>query len=59
MAWKRNENIEEMYSLYLKGDSLKQVGDAYGVTRQSVWELFNRNGFATRKNREHLPYIMF
>ena len=59
MAWKKNNKAKEMYQLYLSGVSLEQVGIAYGVTRQSVWGLFQYRGWGMRSRKQPLPYILF
>lgn len=48
MGKKRNPIYEEMYSDYLIGLSLAQVGAKYGVTRQCVYKAFAKRGFQLR-----------
>ena len=48
---------QEMYNLYLDGLSLQQVGKAYGVTRQSVYDGFKTRGFKLR-NKKLLPFVI-
>lgn len=59
MAYKKNEKADEMYRLYQSGHSLEQVGKAYGVTRQSVYELFKNRGMALRGKQKPLPYMIY
>lgn len=47
-----------MYDLYLRGFSLAQVAEAFGVTRQSVFKMFSRRGFELRA-KEPLPFRVF
>lgn len=37
-----------MYALYQGGYSLEQVGRAFGITRQSVYDMFSRRGWTLR-----------
>ena len=54
----KNEMYEKMYELYLSGKSLSQVGNVFGVTRQSVYAGFNRRGYSMRPKKE-LPFITY
>lgn len=38
----------DMYESYMSGLSLAQVGERYGMTRQSVYEGFKRRGYVLR-----------
>lgn len=60
MGWKKCDanRLEAMYDLYQQGFSLALVGKAFGVTRQSVYELFKNNNKATR-NKKKLPFLWF
>lgn len=40
--------LAEMHQAYLDGASLSQVGDKFGITRQSVFNLFKYHGLPTR-----------
>ena len=59
MAWKRSKRIDEMHSLYLEGNSLESVASVFGVSRQSVYELFKNNGKAMRGKKKPLPFVLF
>jgi HNH endonuclease/Helix-turn-helix domain of resolvase len=54
----QNKRAQEMYDLYLQGYSLEQVGKAYNITRQSVYQIFARRDFAMRQIQP-LPYFVF
>lgn len=54
----QNERASKMYELYLQGYTLEEVGKAWGVSRQSVYEIFKIRGFALREKKA-LPYIIF
>lgn len=47
-----------MYALYRAGYSLEQVGRTFGVTRQSVYEMFKRRALALRA-KTYLPSIEY
>jgi hypothetical protein len=49
----------KMYALYNEGYSLAQVGAAFGVTRQSVYDRFHVRGLALRPKQKPLPFIMW
>lgn len=42
----------DMYESYMSGLSLAQVGERYGMTRQSVYEGFKRRGYVLRTKNE-------
>jgi hypothetical protein len=48
-----------MYAVYREGKSLEDVGDAFGVSRQSVYERFRRQKLELRKRPAPLPFIEF
>lgn len=48
----------EMYDLYLEGYSISQVGRAFGVSRQTVFQRFKRAGKKLR-SKTFLPFIIF
>lgn len=50
--------VEAMYAVYLAGDSLAAVGEAFGVSRQSVYELFATRKLALR-TKSLLPFVIF
>ena len=54
----KNELYKEMYSQYLKGYSLSELGKMFGMTRQSVYSGFNRREFQMRTKKE-LPFQSF
>lgn len=58
MAWPRNKKIDEMHEMYIAGYSLSKVAEFYGVSRQSVYELFKNNGKKTRELKK-LDYVEF
>lgn len=59
MPAKRNDDkAKSMFELYKKGFSLEQVGNAFGVTRQSVYKMFKKRNFKLR-NSKKLPFIIF
>jgi HNH endonuclease len=47
-----------MYAMYQGGASLAQVGVAFGVTRQSVFKVFDARGLALRA-KTFLPFVVF
>ncbi len=49
---------EQMYQMYEQGYSLEQIGQIWGVTRQSVFDMFRRRGWELRKKKE-LPVVVF
>jgi len=55
---KKSQQAIEMYSLYEAGQSLESVANSYGVSRQSVFELFARRGFVLR-TATLLPHFEF
>lgn len=58
-APRKDEMADAAYSLYKEGLSLTGVADRFGVTRQSIYELFKRRGMALRSRPEPLPAIHF
>ena len=52
------KRVADMYALYQRGNSLSQVGKAYGITRQSVYGLFKKRGLAMR-SKYYQPHIVF
>lgn len=48
-----------MHALYMEGNSLQQVANVYGVTRQSVYGLFEYNNLEIRKKTKKLEFIEF
>lgn len=50
-------NTEDMYKLYQEGYSLEQVGKAYGVSRQSVFERFKRKKLKLRE-KNFKPFVL-
>ena len=55
---KNNEEVAEMYELYLQGYSLADVAKTYGRTRQSVWSVFKTRGYPLRK-KKFLPFVIY
>lgn len=53
------ERIIDMYSIYQQGNSLAAVAEAYDRTRQSVFELFKRNGLKLRPQRKPKAFVEF
>lgn len=53
-----NSKVTEMYIQYKKGYSLSEVGQMFGITRQSVYECFRRREFKLRKLKK-LPFLTF
>ena len=48
----------EMYDLYLQGYSVSQVGKAFNVSRQTVFQRFKRASKKLR-SKTFLPFMMF
>lgn len=48
MAYPKNKFAQEMYKMYLDGYSLEDIGNFYGKSRQSVYELFKNRGWKMR-----------
>lgn len=45
------KNLDKAYALYLKGTSLKELGDKYGgVTSQYISQVFGKHGLQARKS---------
>lgn len=42
----KNQLYEEMYRVYLKGYSLQEVAEQFGITRQAVYTGFKRRGLS-------------
>jgi hypothetical protein len=57
-AHRQDAKADEMYQLYNDGFSLAQVGAAFGVTRQCVYKMFAKRGFALREKKP-LPFVMW
>lgn len=55
---RKDEEARRMYALYQEGYSLAQVARTWGITRQSVYDIFKRRGWALRK-RKFLPTISY
>lgn len=59
MANKRkDEQYKEMYDWYKKGYSLEKVGEAFNLTRQSVYAGFKNRGYKLRE-KNSLPFQEF
>ena len=54
----KNKLYEEMYDWYKQGYSLQQVGEMYGISRQSVYTGFKRRKYLLREKKE-LPFVTF
>ena len=52
------ETTKKMYDLYQQRYSLSQVGKAFGVSRQTVYERFKRRKLKMR-TIQPLPFVMF
>lgn len=60
MSARRNDaKARNMYEAYQNGLSLAEVGKQFGVTRQSVYDVFTRRGYELRKRPAPLPSVMF
>jgi hypothetical protein len=57
-APRNDEKANAMYSLYQEGHSLSQVGKAFSTSRQGVFKMFAKRGFAMR-TVEPLPFIIW
>jgi hypothetical protein len=55
---RKDAQAERMYDLYLEGYSLGQVALTWGVTRQSVYDVFKRRGYQLRVRR-FLPTVEY
>lgn len=55
---RKDVQAQEMYALYQEGLSLAQVGAAWNVTRQTVYDKFQRRGWPTRA-KTFLPTVTF
>ena len=54
----KDDLYREMYEVYLQGYSLSQVGQMYGMTRQSVHSGFKCRGYKLRE-KKNLPFLSF
>ena len=52
------QTTSEMHDLYLKGYSISQVGRAFQVSRQTVFQRFKRAGMELR-SKTLLPFMLF
>jgi len=60
MANTRKDDIAlEMYELYQSGYSLALIGEAYDVTRQSVYDMFKTRRYKLRPKLKPKPFIVF
>jgi len=48
----KDEEIKLRYKKYQEGYSLAEVGKAFGVSRQSVYECFKKRGYKLRPKKE-------
>ena len=48
------EHLDAMKAQYAAGDSLQDIGDRYGITRERVRQLFKRAGVEMRRPQESL-----
>lgn len=55
---RRDDQATRMYALYQDGYSLAQVGQVWGLTRQSVYEMFRRRNWPLRE-RKFLPTVTY
>jgi hypothetical protein len=55
-AHRKDEKAAGMLALYAEGFSLAQVAKAFGVTRQSVYKMLRKRGYAARATAP-LPFI--
>jgi predicted DNA-binding protein YlxM (UPF0122 family) len=55
-AHRKDEQVSKMYQEYKKGFSLEQVANMFGITRQSVYNVFKRRNYILRAKNQ-LPYI--
>jgi hypothetical protein len=53
------QTTDAMHALYLQGFSLSRVGNAFSVTRQTVFKRFVRAGIALRSRAIFLPFIVW
>lgn len=57
-AHRQDDKANAMYGLYQQGFSLAEVAKAFGLSRQGVYKMFAKRGFAMR-TVEPLPFIMW
>lgn len=55
---RKDDQADRMYALYQEGYSLAQVGQVWGVTRQTVYDTFQRRQWPLR-SRKILPTVEF
>lgn len=53
------ETTYAMYDLYCQGQSLEEVGQAFGVTRQTVYTRFKRQNLDLRQRPKPKPFIEY
>jgi len=58
MTRRQDDRAQSMFDLYQQGHSLAQVGVAFGISRQSVFKMFAKRGYALRTIAP-LPFIMW
>ena len=49
---KKTDQCEDMYKMYQSGLSLSEVGMVYGISRQSVYEMFKNHGKIIRAKKK-------
>lgn len=54
----KEQRAKDMYKQYQKGYSLSEVGKMFGVTRQSVYEMFRIRDLKLREKKK-LPFLTF
>lgn len=59
MAAKRNDDRATMfYRLYADGLTLRQIGEAHGVSNQTIYSMFARRGWPLRRRKaEHHQFF--
>lgn len=52
------ESTKEMMQLYSDGYSFEDIGNAYGLSRQAVWERLSRRSDFVSRTKKILPFIV-
>lgn len=58
-AHRKDAQVTAMYAAYQEGSSLAGVAYLFGVTRQSVHDVFKRRGYVLRQRSQPLPAVVF
>ena len=58
-APRQDSKAKLMYDLYLRGHSLAQVANAFGISRQAVYKMFSQRGYELRSKPQPINAVEF